>query len=86
MPFGFCRSPTLGVLPDALVTDSFSFGYRLLLARCLAGSWPSFVHVPGYLAYQRRPHGYRALHPKTAGDSTGLTEKDALDISCSKYE
>lgn len=28
-----------------------------------------------------RPHGYRALHPKTAGDSTGLTEKDALDIS-----
>jgi hypothetical protein len=50
---GFCQSPTLGVPPDALVADFFSFGYWSLSARCLAGSWPSFAHIPGYLAYQR---------------------------------
>jgi hypothetical protein len=35
---GFCRSPILGVPPDALVADFFSFGYRSLSALCLVGS------------------------------------------------
>jgi hypothetical protein len=39
------------------------------------------ILVHALFATKRRPFGYRALHPETAGGSTGLTDNDAMGIS-----
>ncbi|KAF8496370.1 hypothetical protein F5888DRAFT_1804059 [Russula emetica] len=71
-------------VPDGPPTDKIERTFQTLNLEAFPSS--SYAHVDDILvralfATKHCPHGYRALHPKTAGDDTGLIDKDAISIS-----
>jgi len=71
---------SISFFPEGPPTDEIERTCHALNLEAFPSS--SYAHVDDILVYalfatKLRPHSYRALRPATAGNDTGLTDKDA---------